>query len=95
VAVSEKRNHERALDPLLLVVGTVSVVRYRLQNRRPRRRWSTDGGGVDFSSNSGSGGWSFSDWFSSTDGSGNPVDNGGWDSGGGGDSGGSNGGGGD
>ena len=86
--------------PVLFIVGALSVVCYRLQTRRPRRRWSTDGGGVDFSGNSGgSSGWSFGDWFSSssTDSSGNPTDSG-WDSSSGGDGGGggdSGGGGGD
>jgi hypothetical protein len=76
--------------PVLFIVGAVSVICYRLQTRRPRRRWSTDGGGVDFNSNSGSSGWSFADWFSSssTDSSGNPTGSGGWDSSSGGDSGG-------
>jgi hypothetical protein len=82
--------------PFLIFLG-VSLVVYRwldkLLHPRPRRRWSTDGGGgVDFSSNSGStsSGWSFANWFSSssTDSSGNPTDSGGWDSSGGSDSGG-------
>src|SRR5437016_238199 len=80
--------------PLLIFLG-VSLVVYRwldnLLHPRPRRRWSTDGGGADFSSNSGStsSGWSFANWFSSsssTDSSGNPTDSGGWDSSSGGDS---------
>jgi hypothetical protein len=81
--------------PFLIFLG-VSLVVYRwldkLLHPRPRRRWSSDGGGVDFSSNSGStsSGWSFANWFSSssTDSSGNPTDSGGWDSSGGSDSGG-------
>jgi len=83
--------------PFLIFLGVPLVV-YRwidnLLHPRPRRRWSTDGGGgVDFGTNSGSAssGWSFANWFSSssTDSSGNPIDSGGWDnSSGGGDSGG-------
>jgi hypothetical protein len=84
----------------LIAVGIVSVIIYRLQNRRSGRRWSSDtaGGDVGYAS-SGSSTWSLTDWFSSSapsDASGNPSEGGGssgsWDSGGdtggGGDSGG-------
>jgi len=78
------------LVALLIAVGVVSMIFYRLQNRRAERRWSSDtaGGDVGYASDSGSSTFSFGDWFSSSSspgGSGNPSDSGssgGWDSGG-------------
>jgi hypothetical protein len=90
--------------PFLIAVGAVSVIWYRLQSRRPGRRWSSDTGGrdVSYSADSGSSSWTFSDWFGSSsaspDSSGSSGDtSGSWDSGGsgsGGDGGGDSGGGG-
>ena len=50
--------------PFLIAVGVVSVIWYRLQNRRPGRRWSSDTGGGDVNYSS-DGGGSFGEWFSS------------------------------
>ena len=53
--------------PFLIAVGVVSVIWYRLQNRHPGRRWSSDtgGGDVNYSSDGGGSSWSLGEWFSS------------------------------
>jgi hypothetical protein len=86
-----------------MAVGGTSLICYllmtRLQNRRASRGSSGDGFGADGGAYGGGNGWGLSHWFggdhSASDGSGNPIDFGGGDSGGGGDGGGDGGGGGD
>jgi hypothetical protein len=88
-----------------IAVGGTSLIWYllmtRLRNRRANRGSSGDGSGAGGGDCGGSDGWSLSHWFGgdhpAPDGSGNPIDFGGGDSGGGGDGdgGGDGGGGGD
>ena len=78
-----------AVAAFAIAVGGTSLICYllitRLQNRRANRGSSGNSSGAD-------GGWSLSHWFggdhSALDGSGNPIDSGGGDSGGDGDGGG-------
>jgi hypothetical protein len=92
-----------AVAAFAIAVGGTSLICYllttRLPNRRANRASSGNGSGADGGDYGGSDGWSLSHWFggdhSALDGSGNPIDFGGGDSGGGGDGGGDGGGGGD
>jgi hypothetical protein len=79
-----------------VAVGATSLICYllmtRVENRRGRRRSSSDNSGADGADYGGSHGLGLSSWFggghSGLDSSGNPIDSGGGDSGGGGDGGG-------
>jgi hypothetical protein len=92
-----------AVAAFAIAVGGTSLICYllmtRLPNCRAHRGSSGNGSGADGGGYGGSDGWSLSHWFggdhSALDGSGNPIDFGGGDSGGGGDGGGDGGGGGD
>jgi hypothetical protein len=94
-----------AMMGLLVTVGATSAVCYalmtRLQNRRTRGGLSHSGSQGDAGNYPGDDGLGVANWsvthYSTTDGSGNPIDGGSTDSGGGGDgsSGGDGGGGGD
>jgi hypothetical protein len=70
--------------PVLVFASVALTVYFVLipKQRRPERRWSTDGGDVSISSEH-SGGWSFGDWFSSDSSDGGSSDSGGGDGGGG------------
>jgi hypothetical protein len=82
-----------AVAAFAIAVGGTSLICYllmtRLPNRRVNRASSGNGSGVDGGDYGGRDGWSLSHWFggghSALDGSGNPIDFGGGDSGGGGD----------
>jgi len=97
------RNRDFAMNGtvgFLVAVGGVSAIIYwlttRVENRAARR--SSDGTGSDYSYDSGSsiGGWSLTNWFSSSnsssDSSATSSTSGSWDSGGGGSDGGGGGG---
>ena len=69
--------------PVLVFASVALTVYFVLipRQRRPERRWSTDGGDISLSSSeSHGGGWSFADWFGS-DGSGGGSSDGGGDGG--------------
>ena len=80
-----------AMTGFLVAVGATSAVCYalmtRLQNRRARSGASRGGSDGDAGSYTGDNGYTLANWFvannhSAIDGSGNPVDAGGFDSGG-------------
>jgi hypothetical protein len=86
-----------AMTGFLVAVGATSAVCYalmtRLQNRRARSGASRGGSDGDAGSYTGDNGYTLANWFvannhSAIDGSGNPVDAGGFDSGSGFDGGG-------